>query len=250
MTEKDDLPTIAAVAVLAMCLVTTAHEALGHGGACLALGGAIERLTSSLFRCDLHSRWIDPAGPVMNLVVGTAALVAGRFAAAPAVRLCLLLVTTLSYGWEGGYAVQAMLTGEGDLYFAGQAFLGAPDTIWRAGGVAAGIVLYLVNIRLASAGLTRLWPNAARARRAARVAGLATVASAGLAALTYTGRGGHDLHDAVLEIAAGAVPLLFIPRGSSTDGEGVTLRRNPLLIVSAIVVFAAFTATLGRGIGA
>jgi hypothetical protein len=56
-----------------MCVVTFDHEALGHGGMCLALGGHIRVLTSSVFRCDLQSVWIDPAGPFGNLLVGALA---------------------------------------------------------------------------------------------------------------------------------------------------------------------------------
>lgn len=249
MSDKDDLPTVAAIAVLAMCVVTTAHEALGHGSACLITGGRIAQLTSALFHCSRQNVWIDPAGPVTDLAVGTCALIVGRFATAPALRLFLLLVTTLSYGWEGGYAVQAMIKQDGDLYFAGRSFLSAPDTLWRIAGAVAGIALYLINIRLASSGLTRLWPQAERARRAARIASLVAVVAAGVAALTYAGPIGRDLHDAVLEIAAGALPLLIIPRRDGTAGEAVTLMRRPGLIVLAIGLFAVFVATLGHGIG-
>ncbi len=250
MTSKNDLFTAAALAVLAACTVTVAHEALGHGTACLTLGGHITILSSSLFRCSAQSPWIDPAGPLMNLTIGTIALIIGRFAKAPALRLFLLLVTTFSYGWEGGYAVQAMIKRDGDLYFAGRAFLGGPEMSWRIPGGGAGALLYLVNIRLASDGLRRLWPQAARARRIARVAGFSAMAAAGLAAMAYTGSGWRDLHDAIWEIAAGALPLLAIPRGEERLGEGVTLARNPALIVTAIVTFGVFTATLGRGLGA
>jgi hypothetical protein len=57
-----------------MCLVTFDHEALGHGSMCLALGGHIRILTSAIFRCDLRSSWIDPAGPLGNIFVGTLSL--------------------------------------------------------------------------------------------------------------------------------------------------------------------------------
>jgi hypothetical protein len=59
-----------------LCVVSFAHEALGHGGTCLLFGGHITLLTSSLFHCDLRSGWIDPAGPGMNLLVGLLALIA------------------------------------------------------------------------------------------------------------------------------------------------------------------------------
>ena len=50
-TQQDDAATIAAAAIIAACLTTIAHEALGHGGACLASGGRIVLLTSVYFEC-------------------------------------------------------------------------------------------------------------------------------------------------------------------------------------------------------
>lgn len=61
--QKSDQLTVAALGLLAMCLVTFAHEAVGHGGVCLLLGGHIRLLTSSVFRCDISSRWVDAGGP-------------------------------------------------------------------------------------------------------------------------------------------------------------------------------------------
>ena len=248
MTAKNDLPTAAALAVLAACVVTVAHEALGHGSACLASGGRITLLSSALFRCSVHSTLVDPAGPAMDIAVGTAALIAGGFFAGPAARLFLLLVTTLSYGWESGYAVHAMLTQDGDLYFAASDLFGEPSLWWRGAGGAAGLVFYIITIRLAATGLSRLWPEASRARRVARVAGLAAIASAGLAALAYAGSGWRDLHDAILEVASGAVPLLIVPRRVGPGGEGVVLTRSWTAIAAATGVFVLFTAILGRGI--
>jgi hypothetical protein len=110
---------VAALAVIAACLVTFDHEAPGHGSICLLLGGHISLLTSSLFRCDLHSERIAPAGPAMNLLVGAIALVLR--AALPTklarTRLTLIFVTAFSFFWEGGYLVRAMIVRGGDLYF-------------------------------------------------------------------------------------------------------------------------------------
>ena len=38
--------TVAAIAIIAMVLATAAHEAIGHGAACLLAGGHITQLTS------------------------------------------------------------------------------------------------------------------------------------------------------------------------------------------------------------
>jgi hypothetical protein len=40
---QDDAITVAAIAVAAACVVTTDHEAVGHGGACLGLADTSRR---------------------------------------------------------------------------------------------------------------------------------------------------------------------------------------------------------------
>ncbi len=244
--------TVAAIGVLAMCVVTFDHEALGHGGACLALGGHIRALTSSIFRCDLQSIWVTPAGPACNLLVGLAVLLLLR--ATPrhvaARRLFLLLITCFSFYWEAGYVIHAMYRRDGDLYFAGQDFLGEPSLWWRIGAACAGISLYLYTTRWASRALSDLWPDVAVARRVAMTAWASATIAAAVAAATHSGAGPGGLRDAVLEIGAAAFPLLFIPtRGRARDpGGAVTLRRNRSTIAVAVIVYAIFVATLGRGL--
>jgi hypothetical protein len=252
---RDSLLAVAAVALIAMCLVTFAHEALGHGGACLALGGRIQLLTSSLFRCDRASPLIDAAGPLANLLLGLAALIlrsriAVRHAAA---RLFLVLVTAFSLFWEGGYLVQAMLTRNGDSYFAARDLLGAPSLGWRIGLAAVGVAIYAGAVVVTARALVSLWPDRARARRAARTAWLVALAGATLAALLYQGpNAGRNLHDAVMEIGLAAAPLLLIPGGprGAPAGEGATaIGLRPALVVLAVVVFGLFAGLQGRGLG-
>ncbi|MGC1522396.1 MAG: hypothetical protein WA803_12720, partial [Steroidobacteraceae bacterium] len=204
-----------------MCLVTFDHEALGHGGMCLALGGHIRILTSSVFRCDLRSVWIDPAGPLGNLLMGALALALAHVVTQSAgIRLFLILVACFSFFWEAGYVIDAMRSRHGDLYAAGQDFLGEPSTGWRIAGALAGVGLYVFTARWASRALSALWPGAALARAVARTAWTAAFLGAALAALAYTGEGFDDLRDAILEIGASSWPLLIIPRSNRSAAEG------------------------------
>jgi len=253
-TAKDDLPTLAAIGLMAMCVVTFDHEALGHGSMCLALGGHIQLLTSSLFRCDLRSKWIAPAGPAGNLIIGTLALILRRFVPRrrTSLRLFLILVTAFSYFWEGGYVIQAMHHRDGDLYFAGQDFLGEPSLWWRVAGAVAGLLLYVTTIIFTARALLKQWPQAARARRASRTVWFAATVGAVLAALTYRGAGFQDVHDAFMEIGLATFPLLLIPLRSAKpvpEAAPALIVRNAVTIALAVAVFAAFTLTLGRGLG-
>jgi hypothetical protein len=248
---RDNLPTVGAIALVAMCLVTFAHEAVGHGGACLALGGHVERLTTSLFRCDRASPLIDAAGPLANALLGGAALVLRtRLPVARAIpRLFLILVTAFSLFWEGGYLVQAMLTRDGDSYFAARDLLGEPGLGWRIVLGAAGVAIYGAAVVTTSRALTGPWPDRKAARRVARTAWLVALAGAMLAALLYQGPdAGRNVHDAATEIGLAAVPLLLVPRGASASQGAARIGFSPAVIVLAVVVFGLFAVIQGRGL--
>jgi hypothetical protein len=253
MKSGNDWLTIAAIGVLAMCVVTFDHEGLGHGSACLLVHGRITLLSSSIFHCSARSGWIDPAGPAMNLLMGTLALIASRFVPPRLTRLKLFLisVTAFSYFWEAGYVMDAMRTRHGDLYFFAQFLLDDVPLWLRLVAAGCGVALYIVGIRLTSRALLELWSDPAIARRVARTVWLAASIAAALAALAYHGEGWGDFRDAVLEIAACGFPLLFVPvgRGSPPARELIVISRSYPAIAVSSLVFGIFTATLGRGIG-
>ncbi|WP_309629117.1 hypothetical protein [Brevundimonas sp.] len=248
--------TVAALAVLAAVTVTVAHESVGHGSVCLALGGRVTLLTTSLFRCDVPSFLIDLGGPLTNLGLALVAALASRVTGPgrPAVTLYLVLIAAMGAFWDGGYLVQAMLTRDGDLYFAWAGLIGEPSGLVRGVGALVGAAIYLAGVGFASRGLSRL-AEPAEARRTARIAWLAaTVATVG-AALLYRGGPGAGLLDAFMEIGAASLPLLLMPLTLpllTTPRAPVTarsIRRNPAIIGMAVVLFAAFALTMGRGLG-
>ncbi len=251
--DKNDWLTVMAVAVMAMCVVTFDHEALGHGSVCLALHGHILLLSSSLFRCDVRSGWIDPAGPGVNLLMGTLAFVCLRLVPVRrfTLRLFLVLIAAFSYFWEWGYLIHAMHRGYGDLYFFAEFLLGHV-TIWeRAMAIVVGIALYVVTARIIAGELLGLWPYARVARKVARIAWISASVAAAVAALAYRGHGWGDLGDAILEIGGASFPLLFIPMRARTVEENhpvAVIARSWATIGVAAIVYAVFVVTLGRGI--
>jgi len=253
MVRKNDWLTAAAIGLMAMCVVTFDHEALGHGGLCVALGGHIRLLTSSLFRCDVKTGWLDVAGPLGNLFVATLALVCLRFVPArlPGLRLFLITVTAFGYFWESGYLIRAMHRKEGDLYFAVQYFWGEPSVGQRLLAASVGLIFFLFTARLASKLLLDLWPNAAQARSIARTVWISATLGAALAALAYQGHGWGDLRDSVLEIGLASFPFLFIPvRSGSAENPSppAVLERSYSTVALAALMYAVFVATMGRGI--
>jgi hypothetical protein len=251
--NKNDLLTVAAVAILAMCVVTFDHEALGHGSVCLLLRGRIVLLSSSLFRCSVRSDWIDPAGPLANVLMGTLALVCLHLAPARrlTLRLFLILITAFSYFWESGYLIHAMHLRYGDLYFFAEFLLGHV-TVWqRAIAIVVGIALYVATARLISREFLQLSPQARVARTVAQIAWISASVAAAVAALTYQGHGWGDLTDAVLAIGGSSFPLLFIPlrdRQTERTLPSPMIEPSPTTLVLALIVFAVFVASLGRGL--
>jgi hypothetical protein len=252
-TTKNDWLTVAALGLLAMCIVTADHEALGHGGACLALGGHIRILTSSIFHCSLRSGWIDPAGPAMNLLGGILALIARAFVPRHRVktRLFLILVTAFAFFWEGGYLIHAMHRQDGDLYFFLN-FMAGPVTVEQRGIAAAiGLAFYILTWRLTSSALLTVTADVGAARAVARTAWLAATLGAAIAAACAAGLGWQDLQEAVMEIGLASFPLLIIPlRGRPVPDAVPALARSYPVVILSVVVFAAFVATLGRGMTA
>ena len=247
---RNDALTVGAVGVLAALTVTVSHEAIGHGGVCLAIGGRVTLLTSSLFHCSAPSGLIDLGGPLFNLAVGLAALAASRIVGVgrPVLKLFLILVAAFVAFWEGGYLVKAMLMAEGDLYFAWANLVGPPNALVRGVGAAAGLALYAAGVIFVDRGLSSL-AGAAGARRLARIVWLAATAGTVAAALFYSGGPGPNLRDAFLEIGAASLPLLLIRGRTVTDETAAPIVRNRGVVLLAALVWVAFVLTQGRGLG-
>lgn len=243
-----DALAIAAIAVLAALTVTVSHEALGHGGVCLAIGGRVTLLTSSLFRCSAPSGLIDLGGTLFNLAVGLAAAAASRVVGPgrPALKLFLILVAAFVAFWEGSYLVKAMLMAEGDSYFAWANLVGPPTSLVRGVGAAAGLALYVAGVIFVDRGLSSL--AGASARRMARIAWLAATAGTVAAALFYRGGPGPNLRDAFLEIGGASIPLLLIRGRAVDDATPAPISRNRGVVLLAALVWVAFVLTQGRGL--
>lgn len=255
---RDDRITVAAIGILAACVTTLAHEAVGHGGVCLLSGGHVVRLTNVYFRCDLRSVWISPAGPFGNYL---AALLAGLLGAvvprrATGLRLLLALVMAFSLFWEAGYLIFAGVKREGD-YAEALRDAGAP-TVWPWLAIAAGLTVYAVATRLVAAAAARFGPleGGSTPRRAAGLFIPAYVAGASamvVAAALYAPGRLAAMHLAALELGGAAFPLLLIgtltlrARDGGAAAPAPPLGRDWAWIGAGLLAFAALAATLGRG---
>lgn len=257
--KRNDWLTLSAIGLTAMSIVTFDHEGLGHGSVCLAVHGHIRLLTSSLFRCDVRSGWIDVGGPAMNFLIGLAALLARSLVPQKflKVRLLLIFVTAFSFFWEGGYLLRSMLRSDGDLYFFAQFLLGRVDAWQRLVGAALGLALFVVSARVTSRGLLAIWPDPEVARRVARTIWVAsslgaTLAAAGYASRASVGNGWDNLRDGFLEIGGASFLLLIVPRSRADERDirlAQSIERSYPAIISSLLLYALFALTMGRGIG-
>jgi len=165
--ERDDLPTIVAVGLLAYAAADIAHHVLGHRGACLTLGGHVRSLSSVYVDCSLRGAVIDLAGPFANLVAGLLAAVLG-FRARGCARLFFALATEFNLFWFAGQLIYDAVTVKDDFGLPLMMLGSAP--LARYALAAVGLGLYRIAMRAVARLLAPF--GAARTRRMALVARL------------------------------------------------------------------------------
>ena len=160
--QKSDWITVASLAVLAYAATNVVHEGLGHGGACVLVGGVPQLLTSANFECNTDgltlwaARVVAASGTIANLIAGALAVVTYRRSAArgPTLRFFLWLFGTIN-----------VLTGLGYFLFSGVGRIGDwadvmapvhPEWVWRVALAGGGFVLYWIATQGAFVLLGRL----------------------------------------------------------------------------------------------
>jgi hypothetical protein len=251
MTVRDDRLTTAAIAVAAAALTTVAHEAIGHGSACLALGGHVTQLTSVYFDCSVHDLWLPAAGPLGNLAAALLSWLALRALplGSPRLRLLLLLTMAFSIFWAAGYLFYSAATGEGDNAIVARILFGEPDWPWRIALFVLGLMLYRIGIRAAAVEARPFGNEEGRARNLLYLSFVAGSFASIIAALFYAPDRLHAAIQGALEIGGAAIPFLFLPRLIRPGGrDEPQIARSFAWIALCAPVFIGFVATLGRGL--
>ena len=169
--SKDDPSTTVAIGLLAYLSTDVAHHLLGHGVACLALGGRINSLSSVFVDGTLTGATIDLAGPAANLVVGLAALalVVARRPFPRSLCLFLVLVAAFNLFWFELQLVFSAATKTDDWAWPIR-YYGIPN-LARYGMIVLGGLGYWLTVRTIGAHLG--FPSRSRARFAVTSAWIA-----------------------------------------------------------------------------
>lgn len=255
------LPSLVSLAVVAYAVANVVHEGLGHGVACVALGGVPKALNAVYFDCGeerlggLAVRLIAAAGTGATALLAWAAWALQRKATGNA-RWFWWLLGTVCTQQAAGYLLFSGLLGVGDW---AKVVDGLPAGVFlRLTLALVGATAYLGVVR---GSLERLVPllgsGVDRQQRANRLllvsyfTGGALYVAAGVlnpespmlvlisaAAASLGGTSGLTWMGSLLDRP------LFAPRG----GEPVELRASPAWLVAAVVTGAVFVGVLGRSV--
>jgi hypothetical protein len=252
MQRFSDMPAAVAFRIrfallgsLAFASACVAHEALGHGGACLLTGGKVALLTSVYFRCVPGLPIIDAAGPLMNLSVAAIAMqTLRRLPAAGYSRPLAALVVAFNALWGAGYFLYTAIAYRGDWAFVVQDLHLPQPWAWRVLFGLLGAWLYRKALRATSPYLPRGAPLA----WAYVAGGVVAIASV----LLYAGPTLPALREAAQEsllASAGLLYLAFVRTDSATsarfDVAGPSMRWTWALGLGLLVVFLTM---LGPGL--
>jgi hypothetical protein len=148
------LLTLVAMSVVAYSLANIAHEGVGHGGACAAVGARAVALSTAYFECDTGGlsssapRWVDAAGALLNLALGLLALLLLRRAPRRSTpgRYFLWLLMTVNLMQGTGYWLYSGAADTGDWATVIRDW--EPHGLWRGALVLVGAVAYWATVYL------------------------------------------------------------------------------------------------------
>ncbi len=159
MSLSSDRLTLIAISALAYIIAVGLHEHLGHTLACIMLGSHPLEIGAFYVDCDysgmsdLHIRLVALAGPVVSLLIGLAGFIILHRVSprTSAFYYFVWLLGSLGFMSATGYLLFSGITGIGDFGTSrdGLFYQATPEWLWRVGLTIAGIVSYLLTIRIA-----------------------------------------------------------------------------------------------------
>lgn len=255
---QDSAIMLGALGILAYAASMMTHEALGHGGYCLALGGHNVMLTTLGEACSVQPPGIEAAGPGMQFGAGLLAwLVVHRLSPGAArLRYFFWLYMVFNLFVSSGYIVFSGVTDFGDAAVLISGLY--PHIVWRGGLILLGSVLYFLSMRAAALELERFAGLDDGQRRLSRLVWI-PYATAGVFACCAGALNRTMGHGAAIGLAAassfgGTWGILRLPdvqlRIAAKDSSPIIyVTLNAAWCVAAGGVTVGFLAFIGPGLG-
>ena len=257
-----DLLTVTAIALVAYAASNVAHEAVGHGAACVALGGKPNVLSSVHFDCSeeaisaLARRGVAAAGTIVNFIAGAIGLVAFRATnplSRPHIAYFLWLFTTLNPLMGAGYFLFSGVGNIGD--WAAVASGIVSPLIWRPAMAVLGGTVYFLLARQSGQWLGALVGSDDLSMRRSRLLSIPAYVAGGL--LFCLSGLFNPVGPVLIAISAaaasfgGASGLLWLTqlsRDNKRSAEPAELGRSYAWIVAGCIASVIFVGILGPGI--
>jgi hypothetical protein len=151
-----DTLTVIALSALAYIIAVFLHEVMGHGLACLLLGGRLNEVGAFYANCnyaamsDARIRLVALAGPAVSAITGVTSWWLWREVRQPNAhgRYLTWLLGTIGLLQATGYLLFSGLSGLGDFGVSrdGLLYQLAPEWAWRAGISLLGVLGYALVI--------------------------------------------------------------------------------------------------------
>ncbi len=257
-----DLLTVTAIALVAYAASNVSHEAVGHGAACVALGGKPNVLSSVHFDCSeeaisaLARRGVAAAGTIVNFIAGAIGLVALKATnpvGKPHISYFLWLFTTLNLLMGAGYFLFSGVGNIGD--WADVASGTVSPFFWRPAMAVLGGAVYFLLARQSGQWLGALVGSDDLSMRRSRLLSVPAYVAGGL--LFCLSGLFNPVGPVLIAISAaaasfgGASGLLWLTqftRGSKRSAEPAELERSYAWIVAGCIAAVIFVGILGSGI--
>ena len=249
MAEGHSKATIISMAVIASAAATLLHEGLGHGVTAWLRGDVPTELTSNHLSSLHADHWVEAAGTLVNLFVGSIALVLSNASGAKANRRYFLwILAALNLLPGAGYFMFSGIFGFGDWQ---EVIRGLPhQTLLRIIMVIVGAALYVAIVRLLAISVQPFCPDSKSYNTVGRNAYYA-------ACLFSCAAGAFDplgmklfFLSTVPAAFGGSSGLLwadsFLPEKMST--AALFVGRQPLWWIAAIMLGLSYIIFVGRGI--
>jgi len=257
-----DLLTVTAIGLVAYAASNVAHEAVGHGAACVALGGKPNVLSSVHFDCSeeaisaLARRGVAAAGTIVNFIAGAIGLVAFKATnpvRKPHISYFLWFFTTLNLLMGAGYFLFSGVGNIGDWVDVARGTVS--PFIWRPAMAVLGGAVYFLLARQSGQWLGAFVGSDDLSMRRSRLLSVPGYVAGGL--LFCLSGLFYPVGPVLIAISAaaasfgGASGLLWLiqfTRGNKRSAEPAELGRSYAWIVAGCIASVIFVGILGPGI--